>query len=320
MKILANDGIDATGKAMLEKAGFQVDTTKIPQENLAEGLKAYDVLTVRSATKVRKDIIDANPQLKVIGRGGVGMDNIDVEYAREKGIQVINTPASSSASVAELVIAHAFAGMRFLTYTSSGLEKDPAGAFNDLKKFGGNGRELGGKTMGIIGFGRIGQEVGRLALGLGMKVLAYDPFVEKTTITFQFHPEVSSQPISIPITTVSKEEVLRHSDVISMHVPFKEGEKPVIGTEEMAIMKQGAGIVNCARGGVVDEEALYRSLNSGHLGFAGLDVFSSEPPKEKHPLFELPSVSLTPHIGGSTLEAQARIGIELADKIISALQ
>ncbi len=315
-KILANDGIDATGKAMLEAAGFTIETTKIPQEQLNEKLKDYDAITVRSATKVRKDTMDANPQLKLIGRGGVGLDNIDVDHAKQRGIRVINTPMSSSASVAELVFAHIFSGARLISHTNRVMGVDPVSTFNELKKQASNGVELRGKTMGIIGFGRIGQEVAKIALGMGMEVLAFDPFVDEMEIPFYFHPAVQGSAVKIKLKTVYKEDVLTKSDFLSLHVPFNEGDKALIGADELAKMKKGSGIVNCARGGVIDEVALTASLKSGHLLFAGLDVFALEPPKEKSELFTLPNVSLSPHIGGSTAEAQNRIGIELAEKII----
>jgi D-3-phosphoglycerate dehydrogenase len=315
-KILANDGIDSTGKKMLEDAGFTVDTQKIAQEELAEKLKSYDAITVRSATKIRKDIIDANPQLKLIGRGGVGLDNIDVEYAKQHSIRVINTPMSSSASVAEMVFAHIYSGVRLLSHTNRQMNLDPISTFNNLKKLSSNGVELRGKTMGIIGFGRIGQEVAKIAFGMGMKVMAFDPYVPEIELPFYFHEAYNLPSVKIKLTTYSKETVLKEADFISLHVPFNEGDKAVIGAAELNLMKKGSGIVNCARGGVIDEAALTEALKSGHLMFAGLDVFTSEPPKEKTELFTLPNISLSPHVGGSTVEAQNRIGIELAEKII----
>lgn len=317
VKILANDGMDATGKQMLENAGFQIVTNKIAQENLAEGLKEYEILTVRSATKVTREIIEANPQLKIIGRGGVGLDNIDVEFAKQKGIRVINTPMSSSASVAELVFAHIFSMARYLAEANRGMAADPAGQFNALKKYGSQGVELRGKTMGIVGFGRIGQETAKIALGLGMDVLAYDPYVEEVDIPFYFHPNVQEQAVRIKLKTVSKEQVISQSDFISLHVPFNEGDKAVICENEIAQMKKGVGIVNCARGGVVDETALVNALDNGQVAFAGLDVFVKEPPVAG-PLFQKKNISLSSHIGGSTQEAQNRIGIELAEKIMEA--
>lgn len=315
IKILANDGIDANGKKMLEAAGFKVETEKVPQEKLAAELKNYDAVIVRSATKIRKDIMDACPNLKLIGRGGVGLDNIDVEYAKQKGIKVINTPASSSVSVAELVFAHLYSGARLLQVTNRVMPEKAGEEFNNLKKAASNGIELQGKTMGIMGFGRIGQEVAKIAIGLGMKVLAFDPYIEKVDLSIYLPALGDDHRIKHTIKPTTKENVLKNSDFITFHVPFNEGDKPVIGANELALMKKGVGLVNCARGGVIDEKELLNALNSGQVAFAGLDVFEKEPPVWKDILAH-PHVSLSPHIGGSTKEAQNRIGIELAEKII----
>jgi D-3-phosphoglycerate dehydrogenase len=315
MRILANDGIDKNGKIILEKAGFEIVTEKQPQDKLAEVLKNYDVVLVRSATRITKEIIDSCPNLKLIGRGGVGLDNIDVEHAKKKGIRVINTPASSSISVAELVFAHMFSISRFLQLTNRVMPGEGTKKFNDLKKSCSAGSELRGKTLGIIGFGRIGQETARIGIGLGMNVLAFDPFVENADIYFYFHENILDKRIKISIKTVPKERVIKESDYISLHVPFNEGDSPVLGKKEFHMMKQGVGIVNCARGGVVSEKDLNEALDSGHVAYAGLDVFEKEPPVNDT-ILKNPKVSLTPHIGASTNEAQNRIGIELADKII----
>jgi len=309
-RILANDGIDPIGKELLEKAGFQVDTDHIPQAELSEGLKNYDAITVRSATKIRKDLIDACPNIKLIGRGGVGMDNIDVDYAREKGLAVVNTPAASSLSVAELVFAHLFTGIRFLQDSNRKMPVEGNTRFNDLKKAYAKGIELRGKKIGIIGFGRIGRETAKVALGLGMDVLAYDLFEIPTELELVLGGNVC---VNCPINAVSVEQLIKESDFISLHVPFSE--KPVLGKEEFAIMKDGAGVVNCSRGGTIDEDALLEALNSGKVAFAGLDVFDNEP-TPRQDLLSHPNVSLTPHIGASTNEAQERIGTELANLII----
>jgi D-3-phosphoglycerate dehydrogenase len=311
MIILANDGIDPVGKRMLEEAGFTVDTNNIPQDQLMSRLNEYDALTVRSATKVRKELIDACPNIKLIGRGGVGMDNIDVEYARSKGIAVVNTPAASSLSVAELVFAHLFSGVRFLQDANRQMPASGHTRFNDLKKAYAKGVELKGKTLGIMGFGRIGREAARMALGLGMDVIAFDIFDFNPEVTLTFTGGVS---FKLPVMKVSKEDILKNADFITLHVPAVDG-KPVIGVEELAMMKKGAGLVNCARGGVVDEQALIAALDSGHLAFAGLDVFDNEPtPSEA--ILSHARISLSPHIGASTNEAQERIGEELAQTII----
>ena len=316
MKVLANDGLDQSGIDGLQKAGFEVITTKVPQEELINYINENQVRTllVRSATKVRKDIIDACPSLKIIGRGGVGMDNIDVEYAREKGINVINTPAASSASVAELVFAHLFSGCRFLTDSNRKMPVEGDSKFAELKKAYTKGVELRGKTIGIIGFGRIGQEVAKMALGLGMRVLAVDNFAEKVNLKVEFF---NGQSVDFEIKTQSKEEVLKEADFVTLHVPAQK--EFVIGQKEFNLMKNGAALVNCARGGVVDEEALLKALDSGKLAFAGLDVFINEPTPAKS-ILSHPKISLTPHTGASTNEAQDRIGISLAEQIISILK
>ncbi len=316
MKVLANDGLDQSGIDGLQKAGFEVITAKVPQEELINYINENQVRTllVRSATKVRKDIIDACPSLKIIGRGGVGMDNIDVEYAREKGINVINTPAASSASVAELVFAHLFSGCRFLTDSNRKMPVEGDSKFAELKKAYTKGVELRGKTIGIIGFGRIGQEVAKIALGLGMRVLAVDNFAEKVNLKVEFF---NGQSVDFEIKTQSKEEVLKEADFVTLHVPAQK--EFVIGQKEFDLMKNGAALVNCARGGVVDEEALLNALDSGKLAFAGLDVFINEPTPAKSVLSH-PKISLTPHTGASTNEAQDRIGISLAEQIISILK
>jgi len=316
MKVLANDGLDQSGIDGLQKAGFEVITTKVPQEELINYINENQVRTllVRSATKVRKDIIDACPSLKIIGRGGVGMDNIDVEYAREKGINVINTPAASSASVAELVFAHLFSGCRFLTDSNRKMPVEGDTKFAELKKAYTKGVELRGKTIGIIGFGRIGQEVAKMALGLGMRVLAVDNFTEKVNLKVEFF---NGQSVDFEIKTQSKEEVLKEADFVTLHVPAQK--EFVIGQKEFDLMKNGAALVNCARGGVVDEEALLKALDSGKLAFAGLDVFINEPTPAKS-ILSHPKISLTPHTGASTNEAQDRIGISLAEQIISILK
>lgn len=312
-KILANDGIDPIGKALLEKAGFTVVTEKVAQENVAKAINEqnYVGITVRSATKIRKDIIDACPGLKLIGRGGVGMDNIDVDYARSKGIEVVNTPAASSHSVGELVFAHLFNSARFLYDSNRQMPVSGDTQFDALKKKYAKGIELKGKTIGIIGFGRIGQAVAKIALGCGMKVLAFDPFIKEATINLEIF---GADKIAIKLTTVSLEKLLAESEFITLHVP---GGK-VITKKEFALMKDGVFIVNAARGGVIDENDLIEALNSGKVAHAALDVFENEPSPKKE-LLSHPKISLTPHIGAATDEAQERIGVELAELIIAKL-
>ena len=316
MKVLANDGISKSGIKALEKGGFEVITTKVAQEQVANFINTHDVkvILVRSATKVRKDIIDACPGLKIIGRGGVGMDNIDVAYAREKGLHVINTPASSSESVAELVFAHLFTGVRFLHDANRNMPLEGDSNFDGLKKAYANGIELRGKTLGIIGFGRIGQAVAKMALGLGMKVIAADKYVNEAVIRVDFY---NGQFINVEIVTESLEDIFKHSDFITLHVPAQDGY--VIDKEEFQLMKENVGIVNCARGGVINEVALIEALDEGKVLFAGLDVFEKEPTPEIQILMH-PKISLTPHIGAATEEAQDRIGTELAEQIISLLK
>ncbi len=316
MKVLANDGISKTGIEALEKGGFEVITTKVAQEQVAKYINDNNisVVLVRSATKIKQDIIDACPNLKIIGRGGVGMDNIDVDYARSKGINVINTPASSSDSVGELVFAHLFSGVRFLHDSNRNMPLEGDSNFNGLKKAYADGTELRGKTIGIIGFGRIGKATAKIALGLGMKVIAADSFVDKAEIRVDFY---NGQFINVEIETEPLLDVFKHSDFISLHVPAQDGY--VIGEEEFELLKDGVGIVNCSRGGIIDEVALIKALDSGKVAFAGLDVFENEPTPEIQILMH-PKISLTPHIGAATLEAQDRIGTELAEQIISLLK
>ncbi len=315
MKVLANDGVSQSGIDKLESAGFEVITTKVAQEQLMNYLNEnkVDVILVRSATKVRKDIIDACPDLKIIGRGGVGLDNIDVEYAKEKGVKVINTPAASSASVAELVVAHLLSGVRFLKNANRDMPLEGESKFKELKKSYAKGVELKGKTLGIIGFGRIGQATAKVALGLGMKVIAADAFLEEATIELDFF---DGQTVDFKIKTISKEELLKQADFITLHVPAQK--EYVIGKKEIEMMKDGAGLINAARGGVIDEVTLVEALDNKKLSFAGLDVFESEPKPELKILMS-PHISLSPHIGGSTNEAQDRIGVELANQIIEIL-
>lgn len=316
MKVLANDGISKSGITTLENAGFEVITTKVAQEQVANYINTNDVqvILVRSATKVKQDIIDACPGLKIIGRGGVGMDNIDVEYARSKGIHVINTPASSSESVAELVFAHLFSGVRFLHDANRNMPLEGDTNFDGLKKAYADGLELRGKTIGIIGFGRIGQAVAKLALGIGMKVIAADKYINEAVIRVDFY---NGQFINVDIITEPLEDVLKHSDFITLHVPAQDGY--VLDKAEFEMMKNEVGIVNCARGGVINEIALIEAIENGKVLFAGLDVFENEPTPEIQILMQ-PKISLTPHIGAATLEAQDRIGTELAEQIISLLK
>jgi D-3-phosphoglycerate dehydrogenase len=310
IKILVNDGIHPDGKLLLEEANYHVDDTKIPQEELASKIHEYHVLIVRSATKVTKEIIDAGKNLKVIARGGVGLDNIDLEHAKAKGIAVYNTPKASSRAVAELATAHIFTLLRLLHRSNVEL---PGGDFKKLKKDYSVGTQIAGKTLGIIGFGRIGQELGKIGLGLGMGIRAHDPFVQEAIIPLELNgfPDIKT---CVTIRTESFEKVIRESDIISLHMP---GSKTaVIGAKEISQMKDGVFLINTARGGIIDETALLDGLESGKIRGAGMDVFANEPNPIKE-LLKHPNVSCTPHIGASTVEAQSYIGLELADKIIA---
>ncbi|MDC2996840.1 D-2-hydroxyacid dehydrogenase [Flavobacteriaceae bacterium] len=316
MKILANDGISKSGIDNLTENGFEIITTNVAQEQLINFINENNIvgLLVRSATTARKDLIDSCPSLKLIGRGGVGMDNIDVEYAKSKGIHVINTPAASSASVAELVFAHLYGGVRFLFDSNRNMPLEGEANFKGLKKAYAEGTELRGKTLGIIGFGRIGQEVAKIALGIGMNVIATDKFLDKATIEISIS---TGQIIKAEIIIQPFDKLITNSDFISLHVPAQQ--EYVIDSNVISKMKKGAGIINAARGGVIDEVALVKALDVGHLSFAGLDTFENEPKPEVKLLMH-EKISLTPHIGAATLEAQNRIGEELATQISKLLK
>ncbi len=316
MKILANDGLSKPGIAALKEAGFEVLTTTVAQDQLINFINQNKItgLLVRSATKVRAELIDACTNLKLIGRGGVGMDNIDVAHARDKGLIVINAPDASSKSVAELVFAHLYGGVRFLYDSNRNMPLEGDSNFKQLKKAYAKGIELRGKTLGIIGFGKIGQETAKIALGIGMKVIYCDPSVAATSLEISFFDQ---QSVSFKLEHISKEQLLKESDFVTLHVPAQQ--KYVIAKEEFALMKDGAAIVNAARGGVIDEVALIDALERKKLSFAGLDVFESEPSPEIRILMH-PNISLSPHIGAATDEAQDRIGIELARQIIALLK
>ena len=316
MKVLANDGISNSGVEKLLNNGIDIKTITVEQGQLIDYINKNEitVLLVRSATKVRKDIIDNCPGLKIIGRGGVGMDNIDVEYANEKGVKVINTPAASSGSVAELVIAHLYTCARFLHVSNRNMPLEGDSNFKKLKKAFAKGVELRGKTLGIIGFGRIGQEVAKIGLGIGMNVIYYDLHNDKVNLKLEFFDR---QILNFKLEKSSFNEVLSKSDFITLHVPAQK--EYVIGNKEFDLMKDGIGLINAARGGVVDEVALDKYICDGKVSFAALDTFENEPNPEIKLLMN-PKISLTPHIGAATNEAQDRIGIELADQIIEILK
>ena len=316
MKILANDGISQSGVEALEKGGFEIITTNVAQEQLKNYINENNIvgLLVRSATTVRKELIDKCPSLKLIGRGGVGMDNIDVEYARSKGLSVINTPAASSHSVAELVFSHLFSCVRFLHDSNGNMPLEGDSNFKKLKKNYSKGTELKGKTLGVIGFGRIGQETAKIALGIGMNVLYHDKFVDSVKINLEF---IQNQKVSFEFKSSNLDDLLANSDFISLHVPAQKDY--VMGKKEFEKMKSGAGIINAARGGVINEEDLLTCIDNGHISFAALDTFENEPNPAIKVLMN-PKISLTPHIGAATSEAQDRIGLELAEQISNLLK
>jgi D-3-phosphoglycerate dehydrogenase len=294
-KVLLNDGLDQKAIAALEAAGFDVDANHYDGPALHEQLKQVDAVVIRSATKLRVPEIDAalaGGRLKLIIRGGVGIDNIDHVHARDKGIEVRNTPTASSASVAELAIAHMFAVSRFIGHSNATMRQ---GEWNK-KQY--KGVELAGATLGLIGIGRIGQETARRAMALGMKVIYTDlPGVV-------WDAEGASR--------VELDELLAASDYISLHVPFNKEKGALISTAEFGKMKQGVYLVNCARGGVVDEAALLTALNEGKVAGAGIDVFAEEPTANTE-LVSHPNVSVTPHIGAQTKQAQQRVGAEVVE-------
>jgi D-3-phosphoglycerate dehydrogenase / 2-oxoglutarate reductase len=312
MRILINDGMHPKGVQLLKDAGHDVDTNFIPQEELTSKLNSYDAVLVRSATKIRKELIDQSPNLKLIGRGGVGLDNIDVSYAKEKGIAVFNTPAASTRSVAELAIAHLFGIVRSLPMVNKKMALDGINDFKSLKKTASKGIELEGKTLGLIGFGRIAKETASIALGCGMKIIAFDPYISEGDVPVKLHPSYDNN-YKINVKTTTKEEVLAESDFISLHIPGGQGY--VLDAPEFEQMKDGVGIVNCARGGTISENALIEAINSEKVKYVATDVFENEPPTDDR-LLRMDNVGLSPHIGASTQEAQERVGVQLAKSVL----
>lgn len=313
MKVLANDGISKAGERVLKEAGIEILDNRVAQDHVINFINDnnVDVLLVRSATKVRQELIDACPGLKIIGRGGIGMDNIDVEYAKSKGIKVINTPTASSKSVAELVFGHFFSLARFLHESNRLMPLEGETHFNAMKKSFNNAYELSGKTLGVIGFGSIGQEVVKIGIALGMKVqvLTRSPKTEILTLNF-----FDGQSVNFEITSTNDMDTfLKEADFISINTP--KTNEYIIDTPQFEKMKDGVYIVNTARGGVINEVTLIDFIESGKVAGAALDVFENEPSPEL-PLLMNPALSLSPHIGGNTIDAQEKIGIELAEQII----
>ena len=301
MKVLASDGIVDAGAQLIKDAGYEITIQKYTPEELLQVIPEFDAIIVRSATKVTKEVIEKGTNLKAIGRAGVGIDNIDSGFAKEKGIPVLNTPGASSISVAELAIAHMFSVARFLNRSNTEM-LDGSWPKKDYAK----GFELTGKTLGLLGFGNIGKETAKRAMGLGMKVIAFDPFINET---------------DMDVSLVSKDDLLANADVISLHMPFIKSEGPTLTSAEFAKVKKGVVIINCARGGVVSEKDLLSALNDGTVRYAGIDVWENEPITDaQKELLNHPAVSVTPHIGASTEEAQIRVGTEIAQKIIDELK
>ncbi|PXW17695.1 D-3-phosphoglycerate dehydrogenase [Chryseobacterium sp. CBTAP 102] len=313
MKVLANDGISKAGENTLKEAGIEILDNRVAQDHVINFINDnnVDVLLVRSATKVRQDLMDACPGLKIIGRGGIGMDNIDVEYAKSKGIKVINTPTASSKSVAELVFGHFISLARFLHESNRLMPLEGETHFNAMKKSFSNAYELSGKTLGVIGFGSIGQEVVKIGIALGMKVtvLTRSPKTEVLTLNF-----FDGQSVNFEITSTNDMDAfLKEADFISINTP--KTNEYIIDTPQFETMKDGVYIVNTARGGVINEVTLIDYIESGKVAGAALDVFENEPNPEL-PLLMNPALSLSPHVGGNTVDAQEKIGIELAEQII----
>jgi D-3-phosphoglycerate dehydrogenase len=312
IRILANDGLHDDGKLLLEEAGYEVDVMKVSQEELPKVLPDYDVIIVRSATEIRKDLIDICPNLKIIVRGGLGFDNIDAEYAESKGIKVMTTPRASSVSVAELVFGHLLSVARNLHKSNRQMPELGNVEFKKLKRDYSEGFELKGRKIGILGFGRVGQEVAQIAIGFGMEIMPVDYAFESVKLDLDIF-NLPNMSLTIDVPTCSFEETLATADIISIHVPYIG--KPLISAREIAMMKDGVVLINASRGGTVNEAALLEGLKTGKIRAAGIDVFENEPTPNIE-LLNHPSVSVSPHIGASTVEAQRRVGLVLADRII----
>lgn len=315
MIVLANDGITLKAIQALEKAGFEVNITKVAQNQLENFINEHniDAVLVGTNTQIRQELIEACPSLKLIGNSSSNMDNIDVEFAIDNGLHVINPKNASASSIAELVFAHLFGMARFLHSSNREMPLEGDMRFKDLNKAYSLGSELRGKTIGILGFDKVGQEVAKIAIGLGMNVLAYDDFIEEATITLDFY---NQQKIDFKINTIAIDEVLKGSDFISLHLVNHEDY--IITSKEFEKMKDGVGFINTAKGGILNEVDLVNAIESGKVQYAGLDVFETEPTPAVQLLMN-PEISLSPNIGSSTKEAQERIGLELANQIISLL-
>ncbi len=300
MKVLVSDPIPDEAVLMMKNAGIWVDVmTNLSQDELIKIIPDYDGLVVRSGTKVTKEVIEAAKKLKIIGRAGVGVDNIDVNAATQKGIVVANAPGGNSVSTAELALGMLFAVARKIPQAVSSVK---SGRW-ERKKF--LGTELRGKTLGVVGLGRVGFEVAKRARSMEMSVVAYDPYIGE------------SKAKEIGVELVELDELIKRSDFITIHVPKTKETEKMFSKREFELMKDGAYIINCARGGIVDEQALYEALKNGKIAGAALDVYESEPPSPDNPLLKLDNVVTTPHIGASTREAQISVGLTIAEEIIN---
>ncbi|MEE3998996.1 NAD(P)-dependent oxidoreductase [Tenacibaculum sp. FZY0031] len=315
MKILVNDGISTSGKQALENKGFEVLITKVAQEQLENYINdhAIDAIVVGNTTQVQQELIDACPSIKLIAYLGTEMDNIDVDYAINNGVHVVNSEEASATSISELVFAHLFGMVRFLHQSNREMPLEGDMRFNALKKQYSQGTELRGKTLGIIGFDSVGQEVAKTALALGMEVITTDAEIDNATITIPFF---DGQSVDFFIETETIDNVLSKSDFITLHLPAQE--EYIIDASLFDKMKTGVGIINTSHGSVLNEVALIKAIESGKVKYAGLDVFENQPRPEIQLLMN-PEISMTPHIGASTIETQERAGIELANKIIELL-
>ena len=302
MKILVTDPLAEEGLNILRKEGFEVSAVgKLSPEELKGTICGYEGLIVRSGTKVTKEVIEKSDQLKVIGRAGVGLDNVDIESATRKGIVVMNSPAGNTISTAEHTFGLLLSLARNIPQANSSLKNKEW----EKKKF--TGTELYGKTLGIIGLGRVGSRVSLLATSFGMKVFAYDPYISEEKAKRE------------KADLVELEEILKKSDFITLHIPLTSETKGMIGEREFALMKDGAYIINCARGGLIDEKALYQALISKKLKGAAFDVYEKEPPFDS-PVFSLPNVITTPHLGASTSEAQRNVAVDICHQITDYLK
>lgn len=302
-KVLISDSLSKEAVEILTKEKeLSVDVnTKLTPDELKKVIKDYDALIVRSGTKVTKDIIEAAAKLKIIGRAGVGLDNVDVDAASKKGVVVVNTPAGNTISTAEQALTLMLSLSRNIPQADASMKRGEW----ERKKF--MGHELYGKTLGIVGLGRIGSEVAKRALSFGMKILAYDPY-----LSMEKAKELGIEPADLPT-------LYKNADYITVHTPLTDDTKHMISDKEIAMMKKDVRLINCARGGIIDEEALAKAIESGKVAGAALDVYEEEPPSKDSRLLKLDKMILTPHLGASTEEAQTNVAVEVANTVRDAL-